>query len=183
MDHKAKEELLPDLHLPDTLTYLQKMEKTASVGFVALPEYDSSDKLCNEGPSLRATMGLSLLDLPPHKGPVKTLIANVNAPDIPCAAYASAAVAWFGPTILKAASGNLIDEATCYDNFLTEGKPLSQKAAADTLGLLGNENTIAQVRAHEEQSRLQAQQNLTNCMNFNDADEVIARIQARLNAK
>lgn len=182
VDHSAPQDILADLRLPDTQDYLHKMASTAAKGWVALPGYDSSDIECNEGPSLRAVMGLSLLDLPPHKGPVKTLIANVNAPNAACAAYAAATVAWFGPAILKAASAELIQAVTCYDGFPGQSD-LGEKAAADTLALIGNDKTIAQIKAYKDLNRSYQQQNLTSCRNFGAADDVIARIQTRLNGQ
>ena len=174
VDHKAKVEILPDIHLPGTQTYLVKMGKTAAMGIVALPEYDSSAAPCNEGPSLRAVMGLSMLDLAPRDRWRNTLIEAVNASVDSCSAYAAAAVAWFGPTILRAASANLIHSARCKDK-------LAQKAATDTLALLGDEHTIAQ---------LQEQNNLYNCngddpmgSGFHLQDDLMARIRARLNAR
>jgi len=172
VDHKAKVEILPDIHLPGTQTYLVKMAQTAARGIVALPEYDSSAAPCNEGPSLRAVLGLSMLDLAPRWR--NTLIEAVNASVDSCSAYAAAAVAWFGTSILKAASANLIHSARCKDN-------LAQKAASDTLALLGDEHTIAQ---------LQAQNSLYNCngddpmgSGYHLQDDLMARIRARLNAR
>jgi len=173
VDHYARQELLPDLRLRDTQNYLVKLSSTPAEGSVALPEYDSSNNPCNEGPSLRAIMGLSLLDLPPRHNPVGSLITALNIRSDSCAAYAAAALAWYGPPILKLASPNLIHNARCREY-------LAQKAAADTLALIGDENTIAQLRALN---------GVNDCRDlefgtaYNNQDALVARIRARLNAR
>jgi hypothetical protein len=177
VEHNAAAELLPDLHLPDTESYLIKMAKTPAKGTVSLPEYDTSKSICNEGPSLRAIMGLSILNLAPREHPTKTLISAINSEVDSCAAYAAAVVAWFGPSILKAASATLIHSARCDVGRLSEG------VSTDTLALLGNEKTIAQLQTtnspYANGTYICDEDPLRPVHN---QDELIVRIRSRLNA-
>jgi hypothetical protein len=175
IEHNAAPELLPALHLPDTELYLVKLSKMPANGTVALPEYDTSQSICNKGSSLRAIMGLSILNLAPREHPTTNLIHAIDSQVDSCAAYAAAVVAWFGPSILKTASGTLIHRARC-------GYGVSQKASTDTLALLGDEKTIAQLQTIND-SYSQSYICDRNTNHFaRDQDELIARIRRRLKA-
>lgn len=169
---------------PGDETYLVKLTKTPTVGTVALPAYDTSGQQCDEGPSLRAVMGLSLLNLAQSMHPTSILINAIKTPTDSCAAYAAAAVAWLGPPALKTASTNLVFNARCRDG-------MAQKAASDTLAIIGDERTISQLQTINDTYNREyvcdlaaRQQNPDGPYRVShDQDELIAKIRNRLNAK
>jgi hypothetical protein len=123
----------------DVQANLVKARGIAAISPVSLPEFPTRYQPCNMGPSLRANMGLAMLDIAPRERATRSLIQGLDADVDTCAAYAATVLAWLGPGIGKDALTSLVHIARCKDELVS-------RAAAETLALIGTEDSAVQLQ-------------------------------------
>src|SRR5882672_8559453 len=74
VDHRAKDELLANIRVADVQANLVEARRIAAISPVSLPESPTRYRPCNMGPSLRANMGLAMLDIAPRERATRSLI-------------------------------------------------------------------------------------------------------------
>ena len=183
-DHSAaaRAEILQNIRVPDVQTMLLKITRIAGKEFVSLPEAPSMKSECTYGLSLRAAMGLVMLDLAPRDHPLNILISVINEDHEECSTYAAVVIGWLGPDALnrrdmKAALPGLIKGLDCQHNA-------SPEAALNSLAEIGDLNTLSEI------SQMAAGYQ-PNCyrlgggpfLNQERMNDLSARIRARMNAK
>jgi HEAT repeat protein len=147
IDHGSRAEILQVANVPAVTDELTKAMEKSQPETVFLPEFREwssvlyhFDRKCNLGGTMRAAMGVLVLDLAgPAKEKAWTLLNGmiVSYGDL-CSIYAAEVPAWLNPAVAQRAIPFLAATLQCARNL-----QVPQGLADDVLSKIGDESTIA----------------------------------------
>ncbi|WP_353064586.1 carboxypeptidase regulatory-like domain-containing protein [Tunturibacter psychrotolerans] len=119
VDHKAKDEILQVVRVTDITTELRKAlasTQPESVFLSYVVYVSDAPTGCSRGVTLRAAMGMLMLDLEPHKDAWDALAFDLDRThhsEVACSVYSGTVLVWLGQSRAKPIIPLLIDDLRC----------------------------------------------------------------------
>ena len=119
VDHQAKAEILQVVRVADITTELRKALTSTQQESVFLPSvvyFSNTPAGCSRGVTLRAAMGMLMLDLEPRKDAWDALAFDLDRThhfELACSVYSATVLVWLGPSRAKPIIPLLINDLRC----------------------------------------------------------------------